>query len=122
VLYNICDNGVKFSREGGALRVSLHEMSDHHVRVCVYNEGEGIAAEDVPFIFERFYKGDKSRGLDKSGLGLGMFISKTIIDAHGETISVSGEYGKNCEFTFTLAHVDPPAQKGRAAHNQGGNP
>lgn len=102
ILYNIIDNGVKFSREGGALRVSLAEQSDHRVCVSVYNEGEGIAAEDVPFIFERFYKGDKSRGLDKSGLGLGMFISKTIIDAHKEKIWVRSEQGHFCEFNFTL--------------------
>ena len=102
ILYNIIDNGVKFSREGGALSVSLTTQSDGRVCVSVYNEGEGIAAEDVPFIFERFYKGDKSRGLDKSGLGLGMFISKTIIDAHQEKIWVRSEQGKFCEFNFTL--------------------
>lgn len=102
ILYNITDNAVKFARERGALRVSLTAEADHRVRVSVYNEGEGIAAEDVPFIFERFYKGDKSRGLDKSGLGLGMFISKTIIDAHDEKIWVRSEQGSFCEFNFTL--------------------
>ena len=127
ILYNICDNAVKFSAEKGKLRMSFTRVGgefnrNRKVQVSVFNEGQGIPPEDIPFVFERFYKSDKSRSLDKSGLGLGMFISKTIIDAHGETISVSGEYGKNCEFTFTLAHVDPPAQKGRAAHNQGGNP
>ena len=106
ILYNIIDNGVKFSRKGGALRVSLFEQSDHRVCISVYNEGEGIAAEDVPFIFERFYKGDKSRGLDKSGLGLGMFISKTIIDAHQEKIWVRSEQGQFCEFNFTLRLTD----------------
>ena len=127
ILYNICDNAVKFSSEKGKLRMSFTRTGgefnrNRKIKVTVFNEGQGIPPEDVPFIFERFYKGDKSRSLDKSGLGLGMFISKTIIEAHGETISVTSEYGKNCEFTFTLAHVDPPAQKGRAAHNQGGNP
>ena len=126
ILYNICDNAVKFSKESGKLRMSFTrtggEFTRHRkVTVKVFNEGQGIPPEDIPFVFERFYKSDKSRSLDKSGLGLGMFISKTIIDAHGENIAVSGEYGKNCEFTFTLAHVDPPTQKGRAAHNQGGN-
>ena len=90
--------------------------------VTVYNEGQGIPAEDLPFVFERFYKSDKSRGLDKTGVGLGMFISKTIIEAHGETISVDSEYGKYCAFTFTLARTEPPAQKARAQHTQGGNP
>ena len=70
--------------------------------VSVYNEGEGIAAADLPFVFERFYKGDKSRGLDKSGVGLGLFIAKTIMDAHHEKITVSSEQGKYCQFDFTL--------------------
>ncbi len=106
ILYNIIDNGVKFSRMGGVLRVSLTTCEEHRVCVSVYNEGEGIAAEDVPYIFERFYKGDKSRGLDKSGLGLGMFISKTIIDAHHERIWVRSEQGQFCEFNFTLRLED----------------
>ncbi len=103
ILYNICDNAVKFSRERGKLRVAINEIKDNKLQISVYNEGEGIAAEDVPFIFERFYKGDKSRGLDKSGAGLGMFISKTIIDAHNENIWVRSEQGSFCEFNFTLA-------------------
>ncbi len=102
ILYNICDNAVKFSREGGVLRVALTAIKDDHVQVSVYNEGEGIAAEDVPYVFERFYKGDKSRGLDKSGVGLGLFISKTIMDAHNERIWVRSEQGSFCEFNFTL--------------------
>lgn len=101
ILYNICDNAVKFSIEGGAYRIHLREMNKK-VYVSVYNEGQGIPADDVPHIFDRFYKSDKSRGLDKSGVGLGMYISKTIIDAHGETISVSSKQGEYCEFTFTL--------------------
>ena len=127
ILYNICDNAVKFSTVGGKLRMSLTWSAGESGRnrkavVKVYNEGQGIPPEDIPFVFDRFYKSDKSRSLDKSGVGLGMFISKTIIEAHGETISVASDYGKNCEFTFTLARTLPPAQKGRASHSQGGNP
>ena len=127
ILYNICDNAVKFASERGQLKMSFTWSDAEGSRkrkavVKVYNEGQGIPAEDLPFIFERFYKSDKSRSLDKSGVGLGMFISKTIIDAHGETISVSSEYGRYCEFAFTLARTDPPATKGRSAHPQGGNP
>ncbi len=106
ILYNISDNAVKFSREGGKLRVSLTAVEGHRVQVSVYNEGEGIAAEDIPFVFERFYKGDKSRGLDKSGVGLGMFISKTIIDAHHEKIWVRSVQGSFCEFNLTLRLAD----------------
>ena len=126
ILYNICDNAVKFSEMGGKLRMSFAWSTGETGRnrkavVKVYNEGQGIPPEDLPFVFERFYKSDKSRGLDKSGVGLGMFISKTIIEAHGETISVASDYGKNCEFTFTLARSIPPTQKGRASIPKGGN-
>ena len=53
-------------------------------------------------VFERFYKGDKSRGLDRRGTGLGMYIAKTIVAAHGEDIWVTSAQGKDCQFTFTL--------------------
>lgn len=102
ILYNLCDNAVKFSREKGKLRLAFTLTKEHRVLISVYNEGEGIAKDDLPFVFERFYKGDKSRGLDKSGAGLGLFISKTIIDAHHEKIWVSSEQDQYCEFCFTL--------------------
>ncbi len=116
ILYNICDNAIKFAYEGGKLRMSFawSPAGGHRGRkayVTVYNEGPGIPPEDMPYVFERFYKSDKSRSLDKSGVGLGMFIAKTIIDAHHETISVSGEYGRDCAFTFTLAQSDPPLKR-----------
>lgn len=101
ILYNLCDNGVKFSREGGKYAIRITEK-DKKVYVSVFDEGEGISPEDLPHIFDRFYKGDKSRGKDKTGVGLGMYIAKTIIDAHGETITVNSKYGENCEFVFTL--------------------
>lgn len=113
IFYNICDNAVKFSREGGQLRLQVtRERRPERgcklkVVVRVYNEGQGIPPEDQPYIFERFYKSDKSRSLDKTGVGLGMYIAKTIIEAHGESISVRSEYGKDCEFTFTM----PPAEQ-----------
>lgn len=101
ILYNICDNAVKFSREGGLYKVTIATQGKKAV-VSVYNEGEGILAEDLPYVFDRFYKSDKSRGLDKTGTGLGLYIVKTIIDAHGENIKVSSEQGKFCKFEFTL--------------------
>ena len=106
ILYNICDNAVKFSKEGGKLRVSFSYIPQDHVKIGVYNEGAGISKADLPFVFERFYKGDKSRGLDKSGVGLGLFIAKTIMDAHHEKIWVESEENKYCEFDFTLPLAD----------------
>lgn len=102
VLYNICDNAVKFSREGGKYRIRI-TSKDKKIYVSVYNEGQGIPEEDLALVFDRFYKSDKSRGLDKSGAGLGLYIAKTIIDAHGEEIKVRSVWGQYCEFIFTLA-------------------
>jgi signal transduction histidine kinase len=101
VLYNICDNGVKFSRDGGKYKIAIKD-SDKKILVSVYNEGEGIPKEDLPYVFDRFYKSDKSRGLDKTGLGLGMYISRTIMEAHGENLTVRSKQGEFCEFTVTL--------------------
>lgn len=106
VLYNLIDNAVKFSpAEGGELRLILKKES-HRIRVIVYNKGQGIRPEDVPFVFDRFYKEDKSRGLDKNGVGLGLYISKTIMDAHHQQLKVESVYGKYCQFTMTLARDD----------------
>lgn len=105
VLYNLCDNAVKFSREGGCVKFSVHEKGSA-VTVSVYNEGEGIPDEDIRFVFDRFYKADKSRGIHKTGTGLGLYISKKIIEAHKQTITLQSEYQKYCRFTFTLNKGD----------------
>ena len=101
VLYNICDNGMKFSREGGKFRITIRDGGDS-IAVSVYNEGVGISEEDLPYVFDRFYKSDKSRGLDKTGVGLGLYICKTITDSLGGKLFVKSEYGKYCEFTMIL--------------------
>lgn len=114
VLYNICDNAVKFASHGGKYKITISysdEGKRKKVLISVYNEGEGISEEDLPYVFERFYKADKSRGIDKKGVGLGMFISKTIIDAHGEEIHVKSKKNEFCEFTFTLECGDGEQQK-----------
>ena len=111
IFYNICDNAIKFAYEGGAYEISIREKSGK-IQVSVYNEGQGISSEDLPYVFERFYKSDKSRGMDKSGVGLGMYIARTIIEAQGEKIWVESEQGKWCRFTFTL-----PAAKGERGKN-----
>lgn len=107
VLYNLCDNAIKFANQGGYLKISVSEK-DKKICVSVKNSGNGIPSEDLPFVFERFYKSDRSRGLDKSGVGLGLYIVKTIVDQHNEEIKVFSEYGKYCEFVFTLPKVNEP--------------
>ncbi len=101
ILFNICDNAIKFSNKGARFEIAVRDKGGK-AEVSVYNEGIGISAEDLPFVFDRFYKSDKSRGLDKKGVGLGMYIVKTLVAAHGEEIKVESEYGKWCRFTFTL--------------------
>lgn len=111
IVYNLVDNAVKFSKERGVLRISLDTVKKgQKVRIRVYNQGQGIAKEDLPYVFERFYKSDKSRGLDKKGVGLGLYISKTIVEAHNESITVDSVHGEWCEFTFTLPATDAPAK------------
>ena len=109
VIYNLCHNAIKFSQNEGLYRVSIKYEGTDKIRFTMYNEGIGISSDDLPFVFDRFYKSDKSRGLDKTGTGLGLFIAKTIIEAHSNEITVSSEYEKWCEFSFTL---DRKEQKG----------
>ena len=110
ILYNICDNAIKFSKEGGRYEIGIHEKGGK-VTVSVYNEGSGIPEEDLPYVFDRFYKSDKSRGLDKTGVGLGLYIARTIIEAHKEKIWVESEYGKWCRFSFTLTKTLPAEER-----------
>lgn len=102
ILYNICDNGVKFAAEGGGYRIRIKNADKKKIIISVYNTGEGISPTDLPYVFERFYKADKSRGIDKNGVGLGMYIARTIIEAHGERIWVESKQHEYCEFLFTL--------------------
>lgn len=104
VLYNLIDNAVKFTKEEGLLRVSL-KYNGKKVQVKVYNEGQGIPQEDLDHVFDRFYKADKSRGIDRTGVGLGLYIVKTIIVSHGEQITVDSAEGEWCDFTFTLPKI-----------------
>ncbi len=101
VLYNLCDNAIKFSKEGGKYQIKIFRKNKK-IFVSVYDEGKGIPSDELPYVFDRFYKSDKSRGLDKTGVGLGLYIVKTIIDSHGEEIWVRSKYGQDCEFVFTL--------------------
>ena len=107
ILYNICENAIKFSKDGGCLRIAIRTASEKgKYEVEVYNEGAGIPEEDLPYIFDRFYKTDKSRGLDKIGVGLGLYIVKTMLNANGESIVASSKEGEYCSFTFTIKRAE----------------
>ena len=106
IIYNLCHNAIKFSAEGGKFAINITRISGKKIKVSVYDQGQVIQPEDAKHIFDRFYKTDKSRGLDKSGVGLGLYICKTIIDAHGEAIHHE-PHDDGCEFWFTLKEGEP---------------
>ena len=110
IIYNLVDNAIKFSYEKSEFEIGIHD-DGKKILVSVYNEGEGIGPEDLPYVFDRFYKSDKSRGLDKTGSGLGLYIAKTICEANGETITAESEEGKWCRFTFTLEKSENPKKQ-----------
>ncbi len=112
VLYNLCHNAIKFSKEGGKFIIKIGMNADKKVQVSVFDEGQGISGEDLRLVFDRFFKTDKSRGLDKNGVGLGLYISKAIMDAHNEKIWVESEEDENCEFFFTLKPGISPEKRG----------
>lgn len=101
VLGNLVVNSIRYGRPGGKTVVSFIDMFDKAM-VEVADDGIGIAREDVPRIFERFYRTDKSRSREQGGTGLGLAIVKHILEAHDETISVRSEPGKGSTFSFTL--------------------
>ena len=111
VVYNLMHNAIKFSKESGQFAIKISK-ENKRIRVSVYNEGQGIPKEELPFIFDRFYKTDKSRGLDKSGVGLGLYICKTIIDAHSEHISAESKSENEVEFMFTLKEGNSLKERG----------
>ena len=100
VIYNLLENAAKFAREGSTLYLGV-ALIDGKARVTVRNIGDTIPAEELPLLFERFHKSDKSRSEDKDGVGLGLYIVKTILEQHREHINVTSEDGVTT-FTFSL--------------------
>ena len=101
VIYNLLENATKFARSGSTLYLGVATI-DGKARVTVRNVGDTIPAEELPLLFERFHKSDKSRSEDKDGVGLGLYIVKTILEQHRQKISVTSEDGVTT-FTFSLA-------------------
>ena len=101
VLINLLDNAIKFTPECGDIFIET-KTDGKKVYVSIQNSGDGIEADDLRHIWERFYKTDKSRSVDKKGVGLGLHIVKTIISQHGGEIFAESEVGKFTKFTFVL--------------------
>jgi signal transduction histidine kinase len=101
VLRNLMENAVAHTASGDAITVTA-KQKDNYLEVAVTDTGEGIPAEDLPNIFERFYRVDKSRARATGGTGLGLTIAKRLIEAHGGKIEVKSEPGKGSRFSFTI--------------------
>ena len=104
VIYNLLDNAVKFCPPSGTLCLRIKEGGSK-AYISISNDGETIPPEELPLVFDRFHKLDKSRSQNREGWGLGLYIVKTIVCSHGEDISVTSNNGKT-EFTFTLPLVN----------------
>jgi len=105
VLRNLLENAIAHTGNNGGITVTA-EKHDNWVKVSVTDTGEGIPAEDLPNIFERFYRVDKSRARATGGSGLGLTIAKRLVEAHGGKIEVNSEPGRGSSFEFTLPMLE----------------
>lgn len=99
VVYNLMDNAVKFSREGGTITIGMWRENGRAC-TCIRNEGPGIPPEELPLVFDRFHKTDRSRSEDRDGVGLGLYMVREILDAHEQDVFVTSKDGVTA-FTFT---------------------
>jgi signal transduction histidine kinase len=108
VLQNLVENALRHTPPGGSIELRA-EVEGEAVRVSVRDTGEGISPEDLPHVFERFYRGEKSRtreGFGDGGSGLGLAIAKSLVEAHGGTIWAESEPGKGTRVTFLIPRAD----------------
>ena len=102
VLSNLIMNSIKYGKENGTTEVTIEDLVDDKIIVRIRDNGEGIEKQNIPRLFERFFRVDKSGARSEGGSGLGLSIVKHIIEAHGEKIYVESEFGIGSEFSFTL--------------------
>ena len=102
VLSNLIMNSIKYGKDNGTTEVTIEDLVDEKIIVRIRDNGEGIEKHNIPRLFERFFRVDKSGARSEGGSGLGLSIVKHIIEAHGEKIYVESEFGKDSEFSFTL--------------------
>jgi len=102
VLTNLIVNSIKYGTEKGTTEVGIHNLIKNKIIVRISDNGEGIEKENIPRLFERFYRVDKSGSRKVGGSGLGLAIVKHVIEAHDESIYVESEFGVGSEFSFTL--------------------
>ena len=102
VLSNLIMNSIKYGKENGTTEITIEDRVDDKIIVRIRDNGEGIEKQNIPRLFERFFRVDKSGARSEGGSGLGLSIVKHIIEAHGEKIYVESEFGIGSEFSFTL--------------------
>ncbi len=118
VVYNLVDNAIKFTPPGGTIRFAA-AASDGRVQMSVENTGPGIAPEALPYVFDRFYKEDRSRGMNTRGAGLGLHISKVLMTLQDGTLTAESTEGGWTSFTFTLPAAAPAAPAAAPAGKKG---
>jgi two-component system, OmpR family, phosphate regulon sensor histidine kinase PhoR len=101
ILCNLVDNAIKYSHDGGNVTVRSRRM-DNRVVISVADNGIGISKDDLPRVFERFYRVDRARSRQSGGTGLGLSIVKHLVELHGGTVSVTSEVDKGTTFSFSL--------------------
>ncbi|MDO8716531.1 MAG: ATP-binding protein [Dehalococcoidales bacterium] len=106
VLHNLLDNAVAHTPQGGTITVTARQQGEW-VEVSVTDTGEGIPAEELANVFERFYRVDKSRARKTGGHGLGLTIAKRLVESHGGKIEAHSEFGKGSRITFTAPVAEP---------------
>ena len=106
VAYNLLDNAIKFTPAGGTIRFRVEKLGPE-AEISIWNSGQGISPEALPYVFERFYKEDRSRGLHARGSGLGLNICKVLVNLAGGQIRVESQQGEWCRFVFTLPTCSP---------------
>src|SRR5699024_1683195 len=102
VLINILENAKRHSDEGAKILLEV-QQTDQHIIITIIDEGEGIPTQDLPYIFERLYRVEKSRSRQSGGAGLGLAITKEIVESHGGSIEVQSKLGKGTSVIIKLA-------------------
>src|SRR5699024_12650014 len=105
VFVNILDNAKKHSDGGSKISIEV-KQTNHHITITNIDEGEGIHEQDLPYIFDRLYRVEKSRSRQSGGAGLGLSITKEIVESHGGSIEVRSQQGRGTNVIIKLARED----------------